>query len=239
MAPGPWAADVVVEHGMDDLLLQPAQGTSGAADDSDGPVFVDASGRRSRRFRRLGIAVGLACVAYPVVILATLLSGNSGAPWLPVPDRDAGTSAVRVDTSPRPSGSAEPSRSRSGSAGPARPVSGAFGPGTPARGRTTSSAAATALPAPSGSAVTRGASTTPEPSTSSVKPTSGRTTDAPDPEPSTPAGSSPDPTTSGDGVTPGPSPSTANDGSEAGGSVDPVPVGAGSTGRLSSPENVR
>ncbi|MFI6357551.1 hypothetical protein ACIBJF_34085 [Streptomyces sp. NPDC050743] len=219
---------------MDDLLLQPAQGASVAADDSDGPVFVDASGRRSRRFRRLGVAVGLACAAYPVVILVTLLSGNSSAPWLPVPDRDAGTSAVRVDISPRPSGSAEPSRSRSGSAEPAPPANGAFGPGVPVGSRTTSSAAATATPSPSGSAAGPGASATPEPSTSSVKPTSGRTTDAPDPGPSTSEDSSPDPTTSGGGVTPGPSASTAD-----GGSDDFVRAGADSTGRLASPAIVR
>ncbi|MGW5459720.1 hypothetical protein [Streptomyces sp. NPDC003996] len=225
---------MVVGRGVDDLLLQPAQGASAAADDSDGPVFVDASGRRSRRFRRLGVAVGLACVAYPVVILVTLLSGNSSAPWLPVPDRDAGTSAVRVDISPRPSGSAEPSRSQGGSAEPAPPSNGAFGPGVPAGSRTTSPAAATATPAPSGSAVGPRASTTPEPSTSSVRPTSGRTTDAPDPEPSTSEDPSPDPTTSDGGVTPDPGASTAD-----GGSADPLQAGADSTGRLSSTENVR
>ncbi|MFE8944301.1 hypothetical protein [Streptomyces sp. NPDC007856] len=227
-----WAA------GADDRLLQPAEGTSGAAHDCDGPVFVDASGRRSRRFRRLGIAVGLACAAYPVVTLATLLSDNSGAPWLSVPDRGAGTSAVRVDTSPRPSGSAERTRSRSDSAERVRSASGAFVPRAQARRRTTPAAGATALPGPSGSPVTPGASTVPKPSASSAEPTSGRTTDAPDPGPSTPAGSSPDPTTSGGDVTPGPSPSTVYDGSVADGSVRPVRVGAGPT-RLSSPENVR
>ncbi|MET8576411.1 hypothetical protein [Streptomyces sp. NPDC005012] len=54
---------------------------------ADGPVFVDESGRRSRRYRRIGIGVGVACAVYAVVILATLLSGNSHAPWMPVPGR--------------------------------------------------------------------------------------------------------------------------------------------------------
>lgn len=54
-------------------------------DASDAPVFVDETGRRGRTFRRIGITVGLACAAYAVVIVGTLLSGNAGAPWLPVP----------------------------------------------------------------------------------------------------------------------------------------------------------
>ncbi|EGX54393.1 hypothetical protein SZN_38183, partial [Streptomyces zinciresistens K42] len=56
----------------------------GGGDGSEGPVFVDESGRRRSRFRRLGMTVSLACAVYAVVIVATLLSGNSDAPWLPV-----------------------------------------------------------------------------------------------------------------------------------------------------------
>ncbi|MEU1159875.1 hypothetical protein ABZ372_03230, partial [Streptomyces sp. NPDC005921] len=71
----------------------------GAADGSDAPVFVDASGRRSRRFRRLGMAVALACAVYAVVIVVTLLSGSSDAPWLPVPGQDADKPAGQVHDS--------------------------------------------------------------------------------------------------------------------------------------------
>lgn len=60
---------------------------SESAPGQDGPVFVDSSGRRSRRFRRLGALIGLVCAVYAVAIVVTLLSGNSSAPWLPVPEQ--------------------------------------------------------------------------------------------------------------------------------------------------------
>ena len=69
---------------------------------SDGPVFVDESGRRSRRFRRIGMALGLACAGYAVVIGATLLSGNSDAPWLPVEGPEKEKPASKVETTPGP-----------------------------------------------------------------------------------------------------------------------------------------
>ena len=50
-----------------------------APDASDAPVFVDETGRRGRTFRRIGITVGLACAAYAVVIVGTLLSGYEDA----------------------------------------------------------------------------------------------------------------------------------------------------------------
>ncbi|WP_371101261.1 hypothetical protein, partial [Streptomyces sp. PU_AKi4] len=74
---------------------------AGGAQDTAGPVFVDESGRRSRLYRRIGLAVGLACAGYAVVMVATLLSGNSDAPWMPVPgqeDKPAG----QVETTPQP-----------------------------------------------------------------------------------------------------------------------------------------
>jgi hypothetical protein len=80
-----------------------------AADAADRPVFVDESGRRSRLYRRIGIAVGLACAVYAVVILATLLSGSSDAPWLPVPGKEEDTPASKVDTTSQPTESASPS----------------------------------------------------------------------------------------------------------------------------------
>lgn len=66
------------------------------------PVFVDESGRRNRLYRRIGLAVGLACAGYAVVMVATLLSGNSDAPWMPVPGQEE-KPAEQVETTPRPS----------------------------------------------------------------------------------------------------------------------------------------
>lgn len=86
-----------------------APGADSGSEGSDGPVFVDESGRRSRRFRRIGMAVGLACAVYAVVIVVTLLSGNSNAPWLPVTGPKDDAPAGKVDTSPVPAESADPS----------------------------------------------------------------------------------------------------------------------------------
>lgn len=100
---------------LEDLLVRQAKGGAsgsgpgGGQDGSDGPVFVDESGRRSRRFRRIGMVVGLACAVYAVVIVATLLSGNSHAPWLPVPGQEQGRPAGKVETPPRSEESAPPS----------------------------------------------------------------------------------------------------------------------------------
>ncbi|MEV1020886.1 hypothetical protein [Streptomyces sp. NPDC050264] len=77
-------------------------------DGKEVPVFVDDSGRRSRTFRRVGVLVGIACAVYAVVIVITLLSGNSSAPWLPMPEGPT----EKVDTKPVvPADSATPSTS--------------------------------------------------------------------------------------------------------------------------------
>ncbi|MDQ0991198.1 hypothetical protein [Streptomyces sp. V3I7] len=86
---------------------RPAPG-GGGQDGSDSPVFVDESGRRSRTFRRIGTAVGLACAAYGAVIVVTLLSGSSDAPWLPMPGQREGKPAGQVDISPLPAESDAP-----------------------------------------------------------------------------------------------------------------------------------
>ncbi|WP_166022241.1 hypothetical protein [Streptomyces chilikensis] len=89
---------------------------SETAPGQDGPVFVDSSGRRSRRFRRLGALIGLVCAVYAVAIVFTLLSGNSSAPWLPVPEQkqrgDAPAGAPEQPSSPP--GDAVPSPSGTG-----------------------------------------------------------------------------------------------------------------------------
>ncbi|MFJ9035481.1 hypothetical protein ACIRF8_02645 [Streptomyces sp. NPDC102406] len=68
----------------------------GGKEGKEVPVFVDDSGRRGRTFRRVGVAMGLACAVYAVVIVLTMLWGNSSAPWLPMPKEPAD----KVDTKP-------------------------------------------------------------------------------------------------------------------------------------------
>ncbi|MFJ3099839.1 hypothetical protein [Streptomyces sp. NPDC086835] len=52
-------------------------------DSAEGPVFVDESGRRSKKFRRIGWVLATACAVYAITLVAALLGGNSSAPWMP------------------------------------------------------------------------------------------------------------------------------------------------------------
>ncbi|MEU9593242.1 hypothetical protein ACGF7W_00235 [Streptomyces sp. NPDC048219] len=205
-------------------------GKHAASDASDGPVFVDESGRRSRRFRRIGIALGGACAIYAVVIVSTLLSGNSNAPWLPVPGQEQGKPAGQVDTTPLPSQSAQPSAS--GSATPQTSPSA----GT---GAATTPGAEAPAPGTSGTARQPGTSADPRPSASATAPKPGGggaaepdptvSTQQPPPvvtDPSTPAGGGEtpvDPTTPTDG---GSAPADPG-GTTVNGASDTSPVAAG------------
>ncbi|MBB3077505.1 hypothetical protein [Streptomyces violarus] len=149
---------------------------AGSAAAVDSPVFVDESGRRSRRFRRIGMAVALACGVYAVVIVATLMSGNSQAPWLPVPGQKDAPPAGQVDSPPLPERSAP-----------------ADGTGATAPGSTPATVEGTA-PAPDASAGEPVAPAAPGRSATTAKPspTPTRTAPAPgtgvtDPTPSKPA----------------------------------------------------
>ncbi|MFF3332183.1 hypothetical protein ACFYWX_21905 [Streptomyces sp. NPDC002888] len=235
------------------------QGTGEAGDTqeaSDGPVFVDETGRRRLRIRRLGICVGIACAAYAVVIVGTLLSGNSDAPWLPVPVQDDDKPAVEVeaDSPPQPSRTAAPVLPPVGPLLPG-PV-GPFLPGV----RATPSVGGVALtpgstPRPSASAGLPGPSPSvkPGPTTSApVKPTPGVTTPGPAPgssAPVLPPPSSPQPSPTSDSPSPVASPSPAGDGTGtmAEGTPSPVPTASEATPSAApdpsspaspSPENV-
>jgi len=237
----PWGASAGTEHTHDPhevtvqleaVVRQPGVrpgpgGDSGLGEGegADRPVFVDESGRRSRRFRRIGMALALACAVYAVVIVATLASGSSNAPWLPVPGQQDDGPAQKVDTSPLPSLSTQPSGPAGASPDPSASLSG----GT--------------TPSPGASALTPGASTTPhQPGTSAdstpaasqtaKKPTPGGpgTSKTPPPPATTPPETSQPPEPTGDQTTPpdggtGPGPASVADGPQA-----PLPV----TGELSS-----
>ncbi|MFD5078459.1 hypothetical protein [Streptomyces sp. NPDC058371] len=191
-------------------VSRPAGAAPAGPERSDGPVFVDESGRRSRRYRRLGVIVGIACAVYAVVIVATLLSGNSSAPWLPVPGQQKDRPAGKVETSPLP-------------ADPARPPALGSLPGwvSPApRGTTPRPPGADEAPHPSGSAKAPDTSADPKPpaGTGRPKPSTGTKDPGPDPEPSVPASEPPGPGPSAGGGGPSAEPSSQPPPAEAPGS---------------------
>lgn len=125
------------------------------------PVFVDESGRRSRRLRRLGIGVGAVCALYAGVIAATLLSGNSDAPWLPVPGQQEDAPASEVQPSPTASRSGVTGSGADATAGPDATAGGGTSSatksdsGTPnaSAGAATADGTGTARPSASGATV--------------------------------------------------------------------------------------
>ncbi|WP_130436521.1 hypothetical protein [Streptomyces sp. BK239] len=215
------------DHDPDEVTVQldsPPGGSSGNGQDaSEVPVFVDESGRRSRTFRRIGIAVGLACAAYAVVIVGTLLSGNSSAPWLPVPGPKDDEPARQVDTGPQPSassgGTGEPEESA-----PDRP-------GSTAPGVASASPAASASPSARASAAPPSASASPGPSASAslLRPSPEASSREPSLQtPSSPAASSAPPPSPSPSASPSPdaSPSPAGGAGTtvAGGAPQPAPA---------------
>ncbi|MDN3028671.1 hypothetical protein [Streptomyces sp. S.PB5] len=186
---------------------------SDGSDCSDGPVFVDESGRRSRRFRRIGIFVGIACAIYAMVIVGTLLSGNSNAPWLPVPGQGEGKEAGQVENSPLPTDTAEPT------------TAGSHSPGvSPSAGSGTAPSAGASATAPGASATTTNPSGSADPKPTATKTTSGTGTN-PTPDPEGPTGSptsSPDPTPTEDAP---PTPTQTQGGDSAGTGTDTVADG--------------
>ncbi|MFJ6083042.1 hypothetical protein ACIQI8_16735 [Streptomyces sp. NPDC092369] len=219
----------------------PASASAAGADASDRPVFVDESGRRSRRFRRLGIAVGLACAVYAVVIVVTLLSGSSDAPWLPVPGQKDDQPAGKVDTSPQPTPSVIPSGAAGVVPGTTPTADNGIVP-TPGASRTAPGAGT----ASGGNGTRPGASADPGP-------TATRTTTGPGTGPSAPVSSDPvvdpsvstSPDPSGPATTsPDPSPSTAGGGPGgpvADGPSEPSPIAVDPSGPAThspSPEHI-
>ncbi|MBT2413374.1 hypothetical protein J7I94_22885 [Streptomyces sp. ISL-12] len=184
---------------LGDGVLRRAAGGPVSADAADRPVFVDESGRRSRLYRRIGIAVGLACAVYAVVMVVTLLSGNSDAPWLPVPGQEDGAPAGKVDTTPLPTGSVDPSVTGSPSPQTTPSATGVEEqlPTADASATDTVPAAGqTATETDPGPTVTDtapaqdGDETEPDPTDTATEPAAG----SPDPTPTDTGGTTPDPT---------------------------------------------
>ena len=86
-----------------DMTVKLPTAITGAPDDGPGeePVFVDSSGGRRRLLRKLGWVVGVASLAYAVVLGISLAGGDAGAPdvLIPGPDKKA-SDKVKVDPSP-------------------------------------------------------------------------------------------------------------------------------------------
>ncbi|KOV82646.1 hypothetical protein ADL01_10345 [Streptomyces sp. NRRL WC-3618] len=211
---------------LDEPLARQAKDAQDAGAGGDGPVFVDETGRRSRRYRRIGMVVGVSCAVYAVVIVATLLSGNSDAPWLPVPGQQDEQPAGQVETDPLPAESVKPSDPAG--ATPVAPGASVSAGVTPSKG------AAAVKPGASPSVARPGTSVAPVPSAGAVKPEPGTpTTPGPQPEPSaTMSSPPPEPSPSQSGLpspdpSPSPSPSTSpttDGGTVAGGRTDPTPI---------------
>lgn len=69
---------------------------------TDSPVFVDASGRRGRKYRRIGWVLAFACASYAVLLVFTVVGGSSTAPWLLIPGPATGKKADTARTPARP-----------------------------------------------------------------------------------------------------------------------------------------
>ncbi|MFB7216709.1 hypothetical protein [Streptomyces sp. NPDC056227] len=176
----------------------------GAPEGSDGPVFVDESGRRSKTFRRLGWVLAAVCACYAVTLVVALLGGSSTAPWLPLSGQKQHKKADEVQTPPTPSRSADtvvPVGAAPGptAAAPAADVrakpSGSAGSGAPS-----ASASGKAPSKPTTGAThtgdTTGGGTKPTPATSAPESPAATTTPPVDPGPTqtpTPPVESPDP----------------------------------------------
>jgi hypothetical protein len=118
------------------------------AESPDGrPVFVDASGRRGRKIRRLGWLAGIVCACYAVMLIVTVLGGNSSAPWLLIPgpadDGKKAADTVRVSPGTASRGAVAASNRTFGTTG---------APGTTAKPGARPSGTAKASPAASGKA---------------------------------------------------------------------------------------
>ncbi|MFF3056266.1 hypothetical protein [Streptomyces sp. NPDC057909] len=195
--------DVTVQ--LDGLGRQLSELTAepGVPEGSDGPVFVDESGRRSKTFRRLGWVLAAVCACYAVTLVVALLGGNSSAPWLPLSGQKQHKKAEEVPVPPAPSGSVDAVVPVGATPGAVETEQVVGGSATPSSGAGSGSASApgkdpskpTAVVPPKASTTTGGGKK-PEPGTSTSGPPAATTTPPVDPGPTgtpSPPVESPDP----------------------------------------------
>ncbi|MET7342142.1 hypothetical protein [Streptomyces sp. col6] len=101
---------------LSELLPEPT-----APDGSDGPVFVDESGRRGKTLRRLGWVLAAVFVCYAVTLVVAVMGGNSSAPFLPL----TGQEQQVTDTTGNESTAPDTGLPADGSPGPAQEQEGA------------------------------------------------------------------------------------------------------------------
>ncbi|MFE8010741.1 hypothetical protein [Streptomyces sp. NPDC057418] len=126
----------------------------GPVDPSDGPVFVDESGRRSKTYRRLGWVLASICAVYAVTLVVAVLGGSSSAPWLPLSGHE-GKQAGDIEVRPDPADAGEVSGSPGATPAASVPAPAADGSASP------SATVSTAVPAPPGTAASASASAAP------------------------------------------------------------------------------
>ena len=87
------------------------------------PVFVDSSGHRQRRIRRLGLVVAIPVVGYLVLLASSVLGGPQvDTPLIPLPEAAKQQPAPKVKTTQQPAETPEPGDPASTSDTTARPV---------------------------------------------------------------------------------------------------------------------
>ncbi|MFE0464320.1 hypothetical protein ACFW1A_34205 [Kitasatospora sp. NPDC058965] len=121
--------------------------TGGAAGATPPPVFVDSSGRRQRRVRRLGLLLAVPAVGYLALLVSTVLGGPTvSAPFLPLPQPPAATAAPAPDAGdPAPADSGSPAPDAAQPTG-ARPSAGGHRSAVPVAGATPSAEARPGAP---------------------------------------------------------------------------------------------
>jgi hypothetical protein len=150
-----------VQGALGSLLVQ--SGTAAADDDlgaertppdrrvPERPVFVDASGRRQRRVRRIGWVLVVPAVAYVGMLASTLLGGPTvNSPFLPLPPGphapgNGGASGSGAHPGASGGTTAGPGAGATAGAG-TMPAGGAGAGGKSGAGGTAPSAAPSALP---------------------------------------------------------------------------------------------
>ncbi|MFF3322005.1 hypothetical protein [Streptomyces sp. NPDC002889] len=135
--------------GLGQLRRMQAESAS-AQEGSDGPVFVDESGRRSKKFRRLGWVLATACACYAITLVAALAGGNSTAPWLPGLGQAGEKQTDQVEIQPAPTDRAS-TVATPGSTPDAPTPSDSTGAVLPQPSGSTDGSSPPAVPAPGGS----------------------------------------------------------------------------------------